>query len=377
MRWIALGIASLQLVSAGCSSRSEAEAPQSPPGEAWLTQKQMTDSQIAVAPVGVELVHSTIAAGGKITFDDLRVAHVFSPVTGRVTRVLAEPGQKVKKGTPLVAIASPDVSTASSDLAKANADLQAAEHEYNRQKELYEAHAGSRKDLETAEDNFRKGKAEYDRAKQKTQLLRSGSIDNVTQEYTLRAPIDGEIIARNVNPGIEVQGQYAGGNPAVELYTIGELATVWVIADVFEVDLPRIQKDADVSLKVVAYPGKTFKGKVDWVSGALDPTSRTAKVRCTLPNPDRELKPEMYATVSIGVAGERSLAVPRPAILRLGEQTVVFVQSGAAPDGRVRFERRPVKVDEEDTGDFVPIAAGLKAGEKVATSGAILLAGLI
>src|SRR5262249_36259474 len=156
--------------------------------------------------------HASVAAGGKVTFDDLKVTHVYSPVTGRVTRVLANPGQRVKKGTPLCAIASPDVGTAFSDVAKANADLQAAEHEYRRQQELLEATAAAPKALENAEDNYRKAKAEYDRARQKAQLLRSGSVDTVTQEYTLRAPIDGEVIARNVNPGIEVQGQYSGGN---------------------------------------------------------------------------------------------------------------------------------------------------------------------
>jgi cobalt-zinc-cadmium efflux system membrane fusion protein len=367
----------LAMLCAACGSRTEAEPQQAPPGEAWLTPQQLTESKITVAAVGVQTVHATVTAGGKVTFDDLKVTHVYSPVTGRVTRVLADPGQRVKKGAPLCAIASPDVGTAFSDVAKANADLQAAQHEYERQKDLFESHAGSRKDYETAEDSYRKAKAEYDRASQKAKLLRSGSVDTVTQEYTLRAPIDGEIIMRNVNPGVEVQGQYSGAGNPVELYTIGELSSVWVLADVYEVDLPRIGKGADVTVKVVAYPDKAFRGQVDWVSGTLDAASRTAKIRCALPNPDRELKPEMYASVTIAVAGERALAVPRSAILRLGEQTVVFVQTGDAPGGRVRFERRPVKVDEEDTGDFVPVQQGLRAGERVATNGAILLAGML
>jgi cobalt-zinc-cadmium efflux system membrane fusion protein len=364
------------LAQPGCGGgKSAAEVQPVPNGEAWLTAKQLADSKIVVAPAEEHLVHSSVTAGGKVTFDDLRVTHVFSPVTGRVVRVLAQPGQRLKKGAPLVAIASPDVGSAFSDVAKASADLQAADHEFNRQKDLFEAHAGARKDFETAEDNYRKAKAEYDRARQKAQLLRSGSVDSVTQEYTLRSPIDGEVIARNINPGVEVQGQYSGGN-AIEMFTIGELATVWVIADIFEVDLPRINKDAEVTVKVVPYPDKVFRGKVEWVSDALDPASRTAKVRCAIPNPDRELKPEMYATINIAVPGERALAVPRTAVMRLGDHTIVFVQTGSAPDGRRRFERRPVKVDEEDTGDFIPIAQGLKPAELIATSGAILLAGM-
>ena len=122
-------------------------------------------------------------------------------------------------------------------------------------KELYEAHAGSQKDFEAAQDNYSKAKAEIERARQKARLFRGGGADAVTQEFVLRAPIEGEVIARNVNPGAEVQGQYSGGT-AAELYTVGELDRVWVIADVFEMDLARLKKGANVTIRVVAYPDR-------------------------------------------------------------------------------------------------------------------------
>jgi cobalt-zinc-cadmium efflux system membrane fusion protein len=212
-----------------------------------------------------------------------------------------------------------------------------------------------------------------DRARQKARLLATAGA-TVGQGFVLRALIDGEVVSRAVTPGQEVQGQYGGGT-AVELFTIGSIDSVWVLADVFEMDLSRIKPDQPMSVKVVAYPDRVFQSKVDWISGALDPATRTVKVRCTLPNPARELLPEMFATVSIATEPTKRLAVPQSAVLRLGEQQVVFVRAGEAPDQRLRFERRPVKLADEASDEWVPIVDGLKAGEHVVNSGAILLSG--
>jgi membrane fusion protein, heavy metal efflux system len=381
MKRLAAMVAILPALSSlsGCKSAPAATTgvSQPPDGEVWLTAQQIRDAKVRVEPVGQHSVGNEIVTSGKVAFDDLRVAHIYSPVTGRVKRILAEPGERVKKGAPLALIESPDVGNAFADYGKAQADLVAAQHDYQRQKELFEAHAGSQRDYESAEDNFGKAKAEMDRARQKARLFRNtGSADSVTQDFTLRAPIEGEVIARNVNPGAEVQGQYSGG-AAVELFTVGELDSVWVFADVFEMDLARVRKEAPASIKVVAYPDQAFAGKVDWISDALDPTSRTARVRCSLSNKGRELKPEMYATVAISVAAPSVPALPRASLLRIGDQTVVFVQTGNAPDGRMRFARRIVAVNEDEGADYLPIVRGVGGGDRVVTSGAILLSGML
>lgn len=370
--------AALLLAAAGCQSAPAAtkQQAQPPQDEVWLTEQQVRDAKVQIEPVGKRPVGNEIVTSGKVAFDDLRVSHVFSPVTGRIKRILADPGQRVKKGAPLAAIESPDVGNAFADLDKAQADLVASEHDSRRQQELYEAHAGSQRDFETAQDNYRKAKAEVERARQKARLFRASAADKVTQEFTLRAPIEGEVIARNVNPGAEVQGQYSGGT-AVELFTVGELDSVWVFADVFEMDLARVKRGAQVSVKVVAYPDKVFTGKVDWISDALDPTARTARVRCSIPNPGRELKPEMYATVSIAVDAPAVAALPRTALLRIADQTVVFVQNGTTPDGRLKFTRRIIAVNEDEGSDYVPIVRGVNPGDQVVTSGGILLSGML
>jgi membrane fusion protein, heavy metal efflux system len=371
-------LALLAVVSGACHHNSNAATQPTPPaGEAWLTEQQVKNANLVVKPVTDQDVGGAVVTPGKVTYDDRLVSHVFSPVTGRVVKIVAEPGQLVKKGAPLAVIESPDVGTAFSDLAKAHAELEAAERDYKRQKELFDAHAASQKDYEASLDNYQKAKAELSRAQKKAALLsKGGGADSVTQEYTLRALIDGEVVARTITPGMEVVGQYSQGN-ALELFTIGSIDHVWVMADVFEMDLGRIKKGARVTVRVVTYPNRIFEGIVDWVSGQLDPNTRTAKVRCTIANPDRVLKAEMYATVSISVAERKALAIPRSAMLRLGDQTVVFVEMGKAPNGLIRFERRPVAVDEDEGGDYLPVTHGLERGEKIVTSGAILLAGMI
>jgi cobalt-zinc-cadmium efflux system membrane fusion protein len=269
------------------------------------------------------------------------------------------------------------VGSAFSDLAKAQADFVAAEHDLRRKRELFEVHACSESDVEAAEDNFGKAKAELERAQAKARFLSRDTVDKVTQELTLQAPIDGEIIARAANPGVEVQGQYSGGT-AVELFTVGELDRVWVLADVFEMDLARMKKGTPVTVQVIAYPEKRFAGTVEHISSALDPTSRTAKVRCAIDNPARELKPEMYASVAIATSGHRGIAVQRTALLRLGDGLNVFVRKGLAPTGQIIFERVPVSISEEDEDhDVVPIRQGLTPGQTVVVRGGIELLGLL
>ncbi len=344
-----------------------------PAGEVWITQSQAAGMKLKVETVEEKSVDDTIVLSGRIAFDDTRVAHIFSPVTGRVTTIQGQLGGRVKKGDPLVNVESPEVGVASSDLGKAQADVIAAEHDLARQKELLDANATSKHDYEAAEDQFRKAKAELDRARQKVSLLHGG-FDGVSQTYTVRAPIDGEIVARNVAPGGEIQGQYGGGS-AVELFTVGELDKVWVVADVYEMDIGRIKKDSRVHVKVVSQPTRVFAGKVDWLSRVLDPQTRTARVRCTFENVDRALLPEMYATVEITVDEHKALAVPHSAIVRLGEQTVVFVEKGTAPDGRARYVRTPISADEQEGAQLVPVAHGLEKGMRVVTEGAVLLSG--
>jgi membrane fusion protein, heavy metal efflux system len=343
--------------------------------EVSFTRDQMARGRVATASVEESEVPDALTLGGRLAFDDLRVAHVFSPVNGRIAQLLAAPGQRVRKGAPLAIITSADLGSAFADERRAHADLLAAEHEVKRQREMYALHASAQKDLEAAEDNFERAKAEYQRAAQKTRLFREGARDAAGQEYVLRSPIEGEVIGRTANPGVEVQGAYAGAGALVELFTVGSVDELWLIGDVYEADLPYVKPGAAVSLEVPAHPGRVFHGTVDWVSDTLDPVLRTAKVRCLLKNEEGLLRPEMYQVVTVAAPARHALTVPRDAVLRLGDETDVFVEQPHGPDGSVPFRRRRVLANEQLPGDRVPVLAGLKAGERVAAAGSIFLVG--
>ncbi len=354
------------LFSACTSSHAETPAEAPPPsGEVWLPASQV--GQLRVAKVEEQPIDDELRLGGRVAFDERRLTHVYSPVGGRVIRLLAEPGERVAKGAPLVVIASPEVGQAYSDLLKAKADLQAAQHALEREKALRKADAGSQAHLEAAEDAFLRAQAENERARQRTRLFDRTSLDAVSEELTLRAPIAGEVVARNVNPGMELQDH------AAELFTIGELDQLVVYADLHEQDLAKAHVGQKVRVETVAYPGRAFEGTVDLVSATLDPVLRTARVRVRVANPERLLKPEMYATVTLSVERPPELAVPKEAVLHLGGQTLVFIARGHTLDGRARFERRPIGVDEDVTGPLYPVTRGLVPGDDVVVDGALLL----
>jgi cobalt-zinc-cadmium efflux system membrane fusion protein len=361
------GAAAVALVGAACSSCSASKAQSVPEGkEGSIGAPLGANAQVATGAVEQHDVARTIVSSARIAFDESRVAHVWSPVTGRVTRILVDLGQQVKKGQPLAVITTPDLGNALADLEKARVQVAQAGKELQRQKELFAAHAGSQRDLENAQAAYDQAVAERSRAEQKARLLTARAGGSVSQTFTLAAPIDGEVIARQINPGVEVQGQYSGG-ASVELFTIGKLDRVWALADVYEQDIARVKLGAPVQFKLVAYPDQVFTGKVDWISGTLDAGTRTATIRCVMANPDRLLKPQMYATAQIETDGHKALAIPRSSLLHMGEKTlVVSVNNG-------HYERRPVIVDEDETGDWVPVLHGLEAGENVVTSGALLL----
>ena len=377
MRLKFLLVAGLLIVTIARCQRDTAAQPvdlKVPPNQVWVTQKQIQEAGLATTEVTEQPVGNAVVATGRIAFSDIHVAHVFSPVTGRVTNLLVKLGETIGRGMPLAIIRSPDLDTAISDVEKADADLAAAQRDYDRQKELYEAHAAAQRDFEAAESNFRKAKAERSRAAQKSNLLLASERSPSSQDFLLRAPIDGEVVARNVTPGMEVQGQYTGGN-AAELFTIGNLDRVWVLADVFEIDLRRVSIGAPATVNVVAYPHRPFMGRVDWISNSLDPATRTVKVRAAIDNREHLLKPEMFATISIAAGSQQKLAIPRSAALRIGDEIVAYVDRGPAPIGGERFERRQIAIEDDRADDYVPVSRGLQRGEKVVSSGAILLSG--
>jgi cobalt-zinc-cadmium efflux system membrane fusion protein len=303
-----------------------------------------------------------------MALDEVRVARVFSPVDGRVVAISAELGQRVKQGDPLVSIDVPESRRAAQDALKAEADGVAAERDYKRMKELYEMGEG-RRDMEAAEERYLDAKARLAILRAKARLLSPGGVPG--NPLVLRAPIDGEVLGRTVVLGL-VDAFMGGASEPEPLFVVGERPGLWANAHVPVSEIARVSPGQKVRATPSTRAGRTFEGKVDWISNMVDEGTGTRDVHCVFPNPTGEREPERAFTLVI-MTGEKRLAVPRSAVVRQGERAVVFVRRGEGAGGTLRFERRAVEVDDDEAGDQVAVRAGLAVGEQVVKNGAALL----
>lgn len=352
-----------------------------PKGPASADSELMWLSREAARAVETTLLaptclHTTLRTVGRITYDDLRVAHVVSPVSGRINQVLAKPGDALLAGGVLATLHSPDFATARADWHKAQVVLQAAKQDLNRQDGLFKRGAVPEQVVLAAWDAYRRAVSERDRARGNLSLLGGAGQADKDNAYRLRTPIAGVVVSRSVHPGMEVAGQYGGGS-AQELFLVADLSQVWVVAEVPEADIGRVRPAAEVVVQVDALPTTNLTGKLDHVADTLDPNVHTGHVRCVVPNATGKLKPDMYATLTIAATGTLALAVPRESVVRMADAAFVYVERDPPPkDTRRLFERRHVMVDEGDDGALVPILRGLQAGERVVVRGSHVLRAL-
>ena len=317
---------------------------------------------IKVAKVEESEAAPSIRLTGKIGFDEDKTQRVASPIDGRASRILVELGDQVRAGQALLELTSPHVSDLQADAQKARQDLDIATKALERTKKLKQDGAVSEKEAAQAEADFRKTKSDAARTEAQLRSL-SVSPSDPTTSAALRAQIGGIVVERNVLVGQEVRA-----DSALPLFTISNLSTVWVQADVYEQDLALVRAGDAVKIHVPAYPDESFDGKVDHVGDVLDPVSRTVKLRCSVPNRNHMLKPEMFAKIELIDVGEKkAIVLPASAILTDSEHTRVFV----AGSDHV-YRQRIVTVGPE-VDDSVRVLSGLKVGEQVVTEGAIFL----
>ncbi|HRI49136.1 MAG TPA: efflux RND transporter periplasmic adaptor subunit [Pseudomonadota bacterium] len=303
-----------------------------------------------------------VALTGRVGFDEDHTQRVASPIDGRVTALLVRPGDRVKVGQALVELSSQVVGQLQADALKAQQDLGLAQKAIERGRKLMVDGAISAKELAQLEADVRK--ATSDAARTAAQLRSLGvSASEPAVSVALRARVDGVVVERSALVGQEVRA-----DSTEPLLTISELGTVWVLADAYEQDLGLVQVGATVSVRVPAYPGETFAGKVVHVHDAVDPDTRTVKVRCVLPNPGGRLKPEMFAKVELSSqGGPHAIVLPSSAVLNDGDQSIVLVVNEDHS-----FQSAKVDVGPE-LGGKVRILSGLVAGQRVVTQGALFL----
>jgi len=305
---------------------------------------------------------STEPLNGKVVFDENFTSRVSSPILGRATKIYVQIGSPVKAGQVLMSIDSPDLATAIADARKANADLELKRKAYERNKLLLEGGVIASKEVEISQADLNQAQAELERTQARLHNLNVGRTQMDAETYYLRAPISGILVDQQINPGNEVRPDAA--NP---LFTITNPAHLWAIIDMPERNLGKVSVGQPISLTVDAYPDESFSGKVLSIGSVLDATTRRVQVRCSVEGKDK-LKPEMFARITpISPSQAKVLRLPNSALITEGLYSYVFVESSPG-----RIQKRRVVLDLQER-NYSTVKAGLKAGERVVTAGAILI----
>ncbi|MGO9969589.1 MAG: efflux RND transporter periplasmic adaptor subunit [Bryobacteraceae bacterium] len=375
-RWLALALLSLALAS--CSRRgadapaipassSATDASESKAGLFTVPQDQM--AHVQVTPVQAVKLHRVLRLTGAVAYNSFETTPVITQIGGPVARILVSPGQEVSPGQPMLYVSSPDYAQLRTNFVKARDAHQLALKSYSRSEELYAHGARALSDLEQAEATRNQAQADVQSAEQALRVLGLNPekvlTDPVSPEIAVFAPIAGVVVERLASPGQVLQ---AG---ATQVFTISNMNTVWVLANVYEHDLGFVRLGDAVEIQTDAYPTR-FHGKISFISPALDATSRTLQVRIVTDNPEGKLKKDLYVTaiVEAGVI-DNALTVPDAALLRTAENEpfVYVVEDPAKPN---QFGQRLVSVGESQ-GGRTQILSGLKRGENVAADGSLFL----
>jgi len=341
---------------------------------------------LKLTPVRQVAFRDERATDGKIALNEDTTTPVFSPYSGRVSRLIAKPGDHVDAGAPLFAVEASEFVQGQNDLVTAVAGVEKSKSRVDlartvekRQRELLAIRGGALKDLEQAQSDLigaqgdlRSAEIALAAVRNRLRILgrsdadidRLEKVDRIGAEAIVNAPISGTVIQRKVG-----LGQYINVGAADPVFTVGSLDTVWLIANVRESDAPRMKVGQPVEVSVLAYPKRVFNAKLTYVAPALDATTRRLPVRAEIVNPGRELLPEMFATFRI-ISGDARMgaAVPADAVIYEGAQARVWV---ARPEQKVVVSR---SIDVGDTvNGLVEVRKGLQVGETVVASGTLFI----
>lgn len=374
--------------SPGAVSNSEHAEPDLPPGQVQMAEAALRNANVQYADVELRRLAMTLQVTGIVGPDEARVAHVRALARGVVERVHVTLGTRVTAGQPLLTYDNVELGQLAGEYLVERAALRQAETDREvkrtslaRAESLITIEAISQRELDVRRAEFRSAEAavasaEARASKVEEQLHRFGLSDpevralspeaneaphRAASHSVLRAPFTGVVTKLDVAAGEVVETDR-------ELFTVADMSTVWVLADVYEKDLSKVQPAGEVSVKVDAYPDRTFNGRVEHVSDLIDPATRSAKVRCVVDNRDGALKLDMFATVALPSAeSKQALVVPADAIQQVDDQAVAFVRLEAT-----RFERRDVQVGLR-SGNLVEILGGLERGQTVVGKGSFYL----
>ena len=376
------GVMYLLMRPAAVTTHETAITPAPAPAPADASRAPGGDVVVTLTPEAVEragLMTATVATGTSATA--VRLPGVVEPnayrqvavtplVNGRVTRVAVQLGARVRKGETMAEIYSPALAEARTKYISAQAMLDAHDLELQRTQKLADIGAASRQELERIHAEHAAQIAEVNSARSQLELLgvpapATHGQDGATVSATTNvpAPLDGVVTERTANVGLNVDG-------ATKLFTVVDLSTVWIVADVYERDFSRVRVASEAAITTPAYPGATLRGRVSYIDPQVNAATRTTKVRIEVANPRGDLRLGMYADVAIST-GETSarLMIPRAAIQQVGNRSVVYL---ADPQQRGRFVERAVTLGGS-SGAQVEVVSGLQSGDVVVTEGSFFV----
>ena len=335
---------------AGMKGMEGADSDKMSSGSVTVSPEKQQLVGIRTAAVEMRPLIKKIRTVGIVTYDETRVAQVFTKVEGWIDKLYVNyTGKLVEKGQPLFTLYSPDLVATQDEYLLA---LRAKESLAS--SSLTEIRAGSESLLEAT----RRRLSLWDISDEQIAELQKSRQPQ--RNLTFYSPISGFVIKKDAVQGMRVM-------PDKELYTITDLSTVWVNADIYEFELANIHLGQRATIALSYYPGQTFAGKVSWISPVLDEKTRTTKVRLEFANRDFKLKPEMYANVEIDVEGGRKLAIPDEAVLDSGLRKIVFIDKGEG-----RYAPAEVKLGSKYDG-YYEVLGGVSAGERIIASASFLL----
>ena len=331
------------------------------PKEANVIHYEKNAPQLAYlksTPVAVDAVPTIEALQGAVVYNEDVTSKITAPISGRVTKIFASIGDRVKLGQPLVMIDSPDFGQASADLIKAESDQTLKRQAFERAKTLFEGEVIAKKDFESAEADLKQAEAEHQRALNR--LKNYGVSKN--NNFVLSTKVSGIVMERQVNPGSEV-----GPNNTNPLFVVSDPKQLWVQIEIPEKDLDKIHLKQHLKIEANAYPNESFTATVILISKVLNPDTRRVIVRCTIDNKDEKLKPEMYVYAT-PLDDQVSLPhVPNDAVITEGVKNFIFIEKSPG-----EIEKRLVKVAYQGHKDTY-LSEGIQEGERVVITGTLLL----
>jgi cobalt-zinc-cadmium efflux system membrane fusion protein len=356
---------SLVFVLVACSgsnssqTQAAAPAPTSTDTDQYVAQDA---SGIQTMAVQTTTIPDYLDIPAQIEADPTQVVHVFPPAGGRIIEMKVRPWDRVEKGQTLATIESSDLSRAVADYHKALADYQVKQQQLARSQDLYNHDAIALKDYQQAQADSQSAQAELDATKEQVRVF-GMDPDHATSQLLVAAPRSGVILDVGASSG-EFSNALQAPQP---LCTIADISNVWAVGDLYESDLAAAKAGEVARVSLNAYPGQTWTGRVNVVSDAVDPNTRTLHVRIVLPNAQSQLKPSMFGSIRLTRSSRQGILVPSAAVVREGNAAYLFVS-----EGQGHYQRRTVNTGQTIDGS-VEVTSGVKPGDTIVSQGALLL----